>query len=105
MAKRQPPTAIIASNDIAAFGVIAELRTLGLSVPRDVSVVGFDDIAFAKVFQPALTTILQPVYELGQEALRLATTEISANGAPGEVVTLAGTFVARDSTGPARQRP
>ncbi len=52
MQNRQKPTAIIASNDIAAFGAIAELHVMGLSVPKDVSVVGFDDIAFARVFQP-----------------------------------------------------
>ena len=102
MQMHKRPTAIVASNDIAAFGVIAELHAMGMSVPTDISVVGFDDIAFAKVFQPALTTILQPVYELGQEALRLATTEKPADGALGEVVVLAGKFVARESTCPVR---
>lgn len=102
MAMRHRPTAIIAANDLAAFGAISELHAMGLRVPDDVSVLGFDDIAFARVFQPALSTILQPVYELGREALRLATTEIPSDGGAGEVVTLPAQFVARKSTGVAR---
>ncbi|WDR04237.1 LacI family DNA-binding transcriptional regulator [Devosia algicola] len=101
MRRRQRPTAIIAANDLAAFGAISALTAMGLSVPDDMSVVGFDDIAFAKVFQPALTTIKQPVYDLGREALRLATTDTREGTAP-EVVTLAASFIARQSTGPAR---
>jgi LacI family transcriptional regulator len=101
MGRDERPTAIIAANDLAAFGAISALTAMGLSVPDDISVLGFDDIAFAKVFQPALSTILQPVYELGREALRLATTDTPEGAAP-EVVTLAASFVARQSTGPAR---
>jgi LacI family transcriptional regulator len=96
------PTVIIAANDLAAFGAISALSRLGLRVPEDVSVVGFDDIAFASVFLPSLTTIAQPVYDLGREALRLATTRSPEAGEAGEVVTLEGRFVARNSTGPAR---
>jgi LacI family transcriptional regulator len=102
MQRRARPTAILAANDLAAFGAISALSALGLRVPEDVSVVGFDDIAFARVFLPALTTIAQPVYDLGREAFRLATTQSPAAGKEGEVVTLEGRFVARNSTGPAR---
>ena len=102
MHKRVRPTAIVAANDLAAFGATSALSRLGLRVPEDVSVLGFDDIAFAKVFLPALTTIAQPVYELGREALRLATTTIPATGEVGEAVVLPARFIARNSTGPAR---
>jgi DNA-binding LacI/PurR family transcriptional regulator len=102
MAKRQRPTAIIAANDLAAFGAIAELSANGISVPHDVSVLGFDDIAFARVYQPALTTIAQPVYELGQAALRLAIASPVPEEGRGEVVTLPARFVARSSTAAAR---
>jgi DNA-binding LacI/PurR family transcriptional regulator len=102
MAKRQRPTAIVAANDLAAFGAISALSAMGLRVPEDVSVLGFDDIAFARVYQPALTTILQPVYDLGREALRLVTTDPPVNGGDREVVMLEASFVARNSTGPAR---
>lgn len=102
MHKTEGPTAIVCANDLAAFGAISALSEMGLRVPDDVSVVGFDDIAFAKVFQPALTTIRQPVYQLGRQALRLATTDVVPEGERGEVVTLEAEFVARTSTGPAR---
>jgi LacI family transcriptional regulator, galactose operon repressor len=102
MKRRDRPTAILAANDLAAFGAISALSEMGLRVPEDVSVVGFDDIAFARVFLPALTTIAQPVYDLGREAFRLATTHSPAEGEAGEVVTLEGRFVPRNSTGPVR---
>jgi DNA-binding LacI/PurR family transcriptional regulator len=101
MDRRNRPTAIIAANDLAAFGAISALSSMGLDVPKDVSVVGFDDIAFARIFLPSLTTIAQPVYDLGREALRLATTRSPEEGEVGEVVTLNARFVARNSTGPA----
>ena len=100
MRSKRRPTAIIAANDIAAFGAISELHAMGLRVPQDISVVGFDDIAFAKVFQPALTTIFQPVFDLGQQALRLATSAVPADGEPGELVVLEATFMPRKSTAP-----
>jgi LacI family transcriptional regulator len=102
MQRRPRPTAILAANDMAAFGAISALSRMGLRVPEDVSVVGFDDIAFASVFLPALTTIAQPIYDLGREAFRLATTPAPAAGETGEVVVLEGRFVPRNSTGPAR---
>ena len=102
LAKPSPPTAIIAANDIAAFGAISELSKLGLSVPHDVSVLGFDDIAFARVYQPALTTIAQPVYALGQESFKLAITEPVSREGQGPMVKLEAQFVPRSSTAKAR---
>ncbi|MEO6014727.1 MAG: LacI family DNA-binding transcriptional regulator [Devosia sp.] len=102
MERRDKPTAIIAANDLAAFGAIAELSSQGLSVPDDVSVLGFDDIAFARVYQPALTTIAQPIYELGAAALRLAIAPAVPDGESRNIVTLAAKFVARSSTAAAR---
>jgi DNA-binding LacI/PurR family transcriptional regulator len=102
MQKSVRPTAIVAANDLAAFGAISALSAMELRVPEDLSILGFDDIAFARVFLPALTTIAQPVYDLGREALRLATTTIPAAGEVGEAVVLPARFIARNSTGPAR---
>lgn len=102
MAMPERPTAIIAANDIAAFGAISELSALGLSVPHDVSVLGFDDIAFARVYQPALTTIAQPVYALGQETFKLAIAEPASKEEPGPVVRLEAQFMPRSSTAKAR---
>lgn len=63
-----PFTALFAFNDISALGAIRALRDAGLRVPEDVSVVGFDDIASAAYQNPGLTTVRQPLYEMGQRA-------------------------------------
>jgi DNA-binding LacI/PurR family transcriptional regulator len=95
------PTAIIAPNDLAAFGAISALSAMGLRTPEDVSVIGFDDIPFARVYQPALTTIRQPVFELGREAFRLAIRSTDEAEVLGSSI-LSAEFVERDSTGPPR---
>ena len=68
-----PPTAIFAGNDLQAHGVMVAARSLGLSVPQDVSVVGYDDIPMAEWVTPRLTTIHQPLRQMAQEATRLVT--------------------------------
>ncbi len=62
------PTAVIASDDYMAIGVIQQAREHGLQIPKDLAVVGFDDIELARFFQPSLTTIRQPLLELGHMA-------------------------------------
>lgn len=68
-----PPTAIFAGNDLQAHGVMVAARSLGLNVPRDLSVVGYDDIPMAEWVTPRLTTIHQPLRQMAQEATRLVT--------------------------------
>lgn len=67
----RPPTAIIAANDLMAFGVLRAANDLGRHVPLDLSVVGFDDIASASHTQPPLTTVARPYGEMGASAVRL----------------------------------
>ncbi|RMF03928.1 MAG: LacI family transcriptional regulator [Chloroflexi bacterium] len=69
LSKTHPPTAIIAINDMYAFGVYAGARDLGLNVPEDVSVVGVDDIVLAEVVQPPLTTVHQPITDITRLAV------------------------------------
>ena len=64
-----PPTALFAVNDMYAFGAYAGARDLGLRIPSDISIVGFDDIALADVVEPPLTTIRQPVEGIAQAAV------------------------------------
>jgi len=64
-------TALVAFNDISALGAMAALREAGHQVPEDVSVMGFDDIEFASIVFPALTTIRQPLQEMGATAAEL----------------------------------
>ncbi len=65
------PTAVLAMSDAIAIGAIRALRDHGLSIPRDVSVVGFDDIELAQTTDPPLTTVHQPIRGKGEEAARL----------------------------------
>jgi LacI family transcriptional regulator len=64
----EPPTAIFASNDVMAMGVMDAVRTHGLRVPEDISIIGFDDIPQASLIHPALTTINQPLEKMGRVA-------------------------------------
>ncbi|MEM8984361.1 MAG: LacI family DNA-binding transcriptional regulator [Pseudomonadota bacterium] len=67
---RVAPTAVFAWNDVCAMGLIRALRDRGIAVPADVSVAGHDDIALAACYDPPLTTVHWPMYELGQQAVR-----------------------------------
>ena len=65
---RVPPTAIFCSNDEMAMAAIHEIKANGLRVPEDISVIGFDDIRFAEIMDPPLTTVGQPAIEIGERA-------------------------------------
>ncbi len=75
-----PPTAVFASNDDMAAGVIAAAQRCGLHVPEDVSVVGFDDTAIASAMWPQLTTVRQPIAEMGYQAVNLLTKILGPDG-------------------------
>lgn len=94
------PTAIFCANDETAMGFVAAAHRVGVRVPEDVSVVGFDDIHFAQGFIPALTTVRQPRAEMGAAAMRLLL-DILAGGAPASV-RLPWEMVVRESTCSAR---
>ncbi|WP_338723318.1 LacI family DNA-binding transcriptional regulator [Devosia sp. XK-2] len=64
------PSAILACSDYIAIGVMKAVRALGLTIPRDLSLVGFDDMAFAELVDPPLTTVHQPVEDMGRLAVR-----------------------------------
>lgn len=73
---------IICSNDVMAFKVMQWLYTLNIKVPEEVQVVGYDDIPFATMFIPTLTTVRQPAYELGQQATQQLMDELEGRVAP-----------------------
>jgi LacI family transcriptional regulator len=72
-------TALVAYNDISALGAMTALRDAGHKVPEDVSVIGFDDIEFASIANPSLTTIRQPLREMGATAAELLIRKIGKN--------------------------
>jgi len=96
-------TAIFCFNDIAAIGAIRALKDAGLSVPGDVSVVGFDDIQSAEYATPSLTTVRQPLVEMGRRGAQVLLERIAASNKdlPTEIV-MAPELIARESTGPVR---
>ncbi|WP_245304172.1 LacI family DNA-binding transcriptional regulator [Hoeflea olei] len=93
------PTAVFCQSDQMAFGFISELSRHGVSVPADVSVVGFDDIAIARRFIPALTTLRQPRERIGMTAARLLMEHVRTNTTPAiETTILEVELIRRDST-------
>lgn len=93
----QPPTAIFASNDVSAFGVIEAAGKRGLRIPHDLSLLGFDDIPQAAQIYPALTTIRQPLAEMGRAAVQLLFTYISEPETAVQRIELPTTLVVRQS--------
>lgn len=97
----QPPTAIFCMNDEMAFGAIQTLKGKGFRVPEDVSVAGFDDIVYARYWDPGLTTIAQPVEEMGTRAMDMLLRVMEGQSLSETECILPTEFVVRNSTGPA----
>ncbi|BCG60344.1 LacI family DNA-binding transcriptional regulator [Paenibacillus sp. URB8-2] len=76
----QPPTALLAANDIALAEVLKYANKHDLSIPRDLSVIGIDDAEFATIYNPAITTIRQPAYEMGMQAAKIILAGIEDTG-------------------------
>jgi LacI family transcriptional regulator len=96
------PTAVLCNNDLAAFGAIRALVEAGLKVPDDVSVIGGDDIAFARYGTPALTTVRIPRDRLGRLAYEALDRMIRTKRRLATEVSLSTNLIVRESTGPAR---
>jgi LacI family repressor for deo operon, udp, cdd, tsx, nupC, and nupG len=71
LAVEHAPTAVFAANDAMAIGAVQAIKSSGLQVPGDIAVVGFDDIQMASILEPSLTTIAQPVFEIGVTSMNL----------------------------------
>jgi DNA-binding LacI/PurR family transcriptional regulator len=92
-------TAVFVANDQMALGVLRALHERGRSIPREISVVGFDDIPEAQYFMPPLTTVRQDFGEMGRSSLRLLL-ELMQSGQPPSRLTIAPELVVRRSTAP-----
>ncbi len=99
MSAEGKPTAIMCGNDVLAAGALRQARLMGLAVPGDVSITGFDDIELAKVLVPALTTVHVPHREMGKKAARLLV-EMVEGKAEGRSLELDVSIRMRETLGP-----
>lgn len=97
----QRPTAIFACNDLLAIGVMKEARSRGLSIPSDLSVVGFDNTMLADICHPTLTSIAQPLREMTEQAMLLLNESMDNPDNLRRKIMLMPELVIRHSTGPA----
>ena len=95
----RPPTAVVAGNNRATIGAMRAARRLGLEVPRDVALVGYDDFDWADLFHPRLTVVAQPTAQIGETAVDLVISRILDPERAPRRLTLATTFVHRESCG------
>ncbi|MHA2813540.1 substrate-binding domain-containing protein [Vibrio campbellii] len=98
MVERGPlPSSIFVSNDMMAMGVINAANELGIQIPEQLSIIGYDDIHIAKFMSPSLTTIHQPKYRLGQAAVETLLRKLDEKSDEAQVVQLEPTLVERKS--------
>lgn len=98
------PTAIIASNDLTAFGVMDAAKAAGLQVGQDISVIGFDDVPMSSQVYPSLTTVRQPMADMGADAFELLVALIEGRTVLNLRRELPTELIIRESTGRAPQR-
>jgi DNA-binding LacI/PurR family transcriptional regulator len=94
-------TAIVCASDPMALGAIRAVRRAGLSVPADVSVIGYDDSALMNCTEPPLTTVRQPIEPMGRTVIELLLRQISSDSAITDELFFEPELVVRGSTGPA----
>ncbi|PIJ71455.1 DNA-binding transcriptional regulator CytR [Erwinia sp. OLTSP20] len=100
MTLADPPGAIFCHNDMMALGVMAQAKQMGLGIPQDLSVVGFDDIELARYCDPPLTTIVQPRFKIGCEAMSLLLNQLEGKTVSNGSRLLEFTLEIRASTAP-----
>jgi LacI family transcriptional regulator len=103
LALEEPPTAVVAASDMMALGAIRAAADAGLSVPGDVSVVGFDDLEFSKYVTPKLTTVTQDIGRKGATAVAMLVAAIEQRTRSRRPITLDVTLTVRDSTAPPKK--
>ena len=94
-----PPTALFAASNFMTIGALLAIRETGRSIPKDVALVGFDDMDWTTLCQPQLTTVAQPVYELGRVAAERLLARIKGDQSPPAEIRLPVELVVRESCG------
>lgn len=98
---RLRPTAVFCFSDDMAIGAMSVLQENGFRIPQDISIMGFDDIRYARLMTPALTTIHQPLEEIGKACIELLLEQLDGKSEPGRYIELPFKLMVRQSTGPA----
>jgi LacI family transcriptional regulator len=98
----KPPTAVLTSNDLTAIGALRTITRVGLRVPDDISVVGFDDIELSRFTQPPLTTIRLSRDELGRKAFDALYETVAGQRRTGQEIEVSTVLVERESTAPVK---
>jgi len=96
----EPPTAVFAASDEMAIGAIHAVQDQGMSVPDDIEIIGYDNIRLAEMVRPRLTTVVQPMYDIGAVAMRLLTKYMNNEHVDDHVVLLPHRIEYRQSTKP-----
>jgi DNA-binding LacI/PurR family transcriptional regulator len=94
----KPPTAIVAANDLVAIGALNALRHLKKRVPEEMAVVGYDNIRMAELFNPSITTIAQPLYDMGEAAMGAVLARINHRELRGEIIRFQTRLIVRASS-------
>lgn len=102
LALSEPPTAVFCYNDMSALGALRVIRARGLSVPADISLIGFDDLFIASYTDPMLTTIRQPKQQMGRMAMEILL-KLFAGSLPTTNIQVQGELIVRESTAPPKQ--
>ena len=100
----EPPTAIVTTNDFQAYGVYEAARQRGVRIPEDLSVVGFDDVPFTQWVGPPMTTIRQPLIDMGAMAVRMVAALAAGEELPQRRVEMSTELIVRQSTAPPPRR-
>ncbi len=99
----EPPSAIFASNNMMTIGTLSALHEVGLRIPQDVSVVGFDDLEWYAIFNPRITAVAQPAFAIGRTAARRLLERLKLDDPqPARRFVLSTDLIVRDSTVPLR---
>ncbi|WP_239618933.1 LacI family DNA-binding transcriptional regulator [Cohnella mopanensis] len=105
LALSEPPTAVVCCSDMSAVGAMEAIAEAGLSVPEDISIVGFDDIEIASLVRPALTTVRQDRITIGRKSIELLDELINDSELRPTETIVPTEFIIRDSCGPAKPKP
>ncbi|MGF1763526.1 DNA-binding transcriptional regulator CytR [Aliivibrio kagoshimensis] len=100
MALPETPTAIFCHNDVMAIGAIHQAKKMGLRIPQDLSIIGFDDIQFSQYYDPPLTTVSQPRYEIGRQSMLMLLERLKGREVQIGSRLLDATLTIRESTAP-----